>query len=84
MINIFNRKELFITYSLEKYIDITKKLQSSNIDYTVVTKNISSAGRSYGRINSLSNIGEDTSASTEYKIYVHKKDFENGIQAINH
>ena len=53
MINIFNRKELFITYSLEKYIDITKKLQSSNIEYTVVTKNISSTGRSYGRINSL-------------------------------
>jgi hypothetical protein len=77
LITIFNRKELIITYSLEKETKIRSLLSAHNIDYT-----ISTLGNIMRNITpSHMNIRVDT--PTEYRIYVKKKDYEKAVHLLN-
>lgn len=73
MISIFNRKELMITYSMKRQAEIKSLLDKYYIDYWTKTKNSSGYGRSY---NSIGNVGQNMDLMYEYKIYVHKSDYE--------
>ncbi|HBF64963.1 MAG TPA: hypothetical protein DDW34_03425 [Clostridium sp.] len=76
MITIFNRKELFITYSLEKQAEIRNLLSAHKIEYTISTMGNTWQANSRG-------FGINTLAQIEYKIYVKKKDYEKAVFFLN-
>ena len=75
--NMFNRRELLITYDLNHLNQLRDTLSQAGIDYQIRSKNLTSptpfSGGSRARSGSF---GIDTSASVEYKLYVGKEDFE--------
>ena len=62
MITIFNRKELIITYDTAIQSKVRDILASNNIDYIIKVRNVHPYALNL--------------RSYEYKIYVHKKDYE--------
>lgn len=78
MITIFNRKELFITYSLEKQAEIRNLLSAHKIEYTISTMGNFWQTNSRGNGNILP-IG----TQTEYKIYVKRQDYEEAVYILN-
>lgn len=82
MITVFNRKELIITMEMNRQAEVRNILSKNGINYTVKTKNLQTApflGNTRGRTGSF---GIKPDYSYEYKIYVHKKDFEKAISLI--
>ncbi|WP_313132164.1 hypothetical protein [Anaerocolumna sp.] len=71
MITIFNRKELAITYSMEKQVSIREILKSEKIEYRLRVKGQDSRMR-----GNIAIIGQDMNHAYEYIFYVHKKDYE--------
>lgn len=78
MITIFNRKELLITTDMSRQGHVRDILSANGIDYTVRVINPQSA-RSRARYGTF---GADLGYSYEYKIYVHKKDYEYALKLI--
>ena len=62
MITIFNRKEIIITYDTTIQSKVRDILASDNIDYIIKVRNVHPYALNL--------------RSYEYKIYVHKKDYE--------
>ena len=62
MITIFNRKELIITYDTAIQSKVRDILASNNIDYIIKVRNVDPYTLNL--------------RSYEYKIHVHKKDYE--------
>ena len=82
MIMIWNRKEVFVGNSMEKFSKIRDTLASNNIKYIykVVNRNNSAAlGSSRARTGTL---GEKSEFAYEYYIYVHKNDYDNACRFI--
>ena len=76
VITLFNRKELVITMEFNRQAEVRKILSENKIEYTVKTSNLQSVplfGQPRGHIGSF---GINPNYSYEYKIYVHKNDFE--------
>jgi len=84
MITIFNRKELFITYSMSEQAKIRDKLSQSNIKYYIKTVNrMSPSPFSSGMRSRTGTFGQNMDLNYEYIIYVHKKDYEKATYVIN-
>jgi c-di-GMP-binding flagellar brake protein YcgR len=82
MITIFTRKELLITMDVNRQSNIRGILAANGIKYTVKVTNLQSAsvvGSSRARVGTF---GINQNYSYEYKIYVHKKDYENALRLI--
>ena len=82
MITIFTRKELLITLDMKHQANIREILAANSIDYTVkVTsrQNAAVIGSSRARVGSF---GMNQNFAYEYKIYVHKKDYDNALRLI--
>ena len=82
MITIFNRKELFITIDMSRQSNVRDILSANGVEYTVKVTNLQSAsviGSNRGRVG---NFGINQNYSYEYKIYVHKKDYDNALRLI--
>lgn len=76
MITIFNRKEVYIGQSIERYRKIRELLESHAIKYTykVINRNNSQAmGAKRGYTGTF---GEKSEYMYTYYIYVQKKDYE--------
>ncbi len=76
MITVFNRRELTITMSMEVQSRVRDILSANGIDYIVRTKNLQASpahGHSRGQFGTL---GIDPDYSYEYKIYVHRNDYD--------
>ena len=82
MITVFNRKELLVTLDMKRQADICEILSSKGIDYAVKTTNLQSAAPSVGQRSRTGNYGIDQKYSYEYKIYVHKEDFDRASSLI--
>lgn len=78
MITIFNRKELSITYSLEKQWQIRSLLSAHKIEYVVSTMGNFWQSDSRGVGYKI-----PVRAQTEYKIYVKKKDYEKALYLLD-
>ena len=76
MINVFNRRELVTTMSMDRQAQVRNILASNGIDYTVKTVNLQSASALGSRRGVMGSFGVNQDYSYEYKIYVHKNDFE--------
>lgn len=82
MITIFTRKELLITADMKRQSAVRDILSVNGIDYTVKTINRQNAavvGSSRARVGSL---GINQNFAYEYKIYVHKKDYDKALRVI--
>ena len=80
MITIFNRKELTITMDMKRQLEIRTILSNHQIDYNVKVTDLQSASVA-GRART-GNLGIDRDWSYEYKIYVHKKDYDRAAALI--
>lgn len=85
MVTIFNRKELLITYDMQKQSEIRTLLQNNRIKNDVKVLNRRSASPvSSGSRARTGTFGEDLSKSYEYKIYVKKSDYDKALALMNH
>ena len=75
LIHIFNRRELLMTYDLQRVNDLRELLRANRIDYFVKVsgpRSATSIGASRTRIYSF---GHNRSPD-RYTVYVHKADWE--------
>jgi len=80
MITIFNRKELLVTNSMEQQSRVRDLLSENNISYNIKVINLSSGNGYRGFRGSY---GINQNLIYEYKIYVHKNDYNKAIKVIN-
>lgn len=77
MITVWNRKVVFITFSMESQAKVRDILEHNGIRYYVKVVNRRSASPlGNGTRSRMGSFGEDSSFSYEYIFYVHRKDFE--------
>lgn len=74
MLTIFSRRELIITYDMKRQSDVRSILAQNNIDYVIKTRNVQGPSAFGGHKHG--SVGSNQDYSYEYKIYVHKKDYE--------
>ena len=82
MMSIFTRRELLITMDEGRQANVRQILASNGIKYSVKVTNLQSStvvGSSRARTGSF---GINQKYSYEYKIFVHKNDYENALQLI--
>jgi len=82
MLTIFNRKELIVTMDGNRQAEIRKILSQNGIDYIIKTTNLQNSGALDSSRDYTGNMGIDQSYSYEYKIYVHKTDYETALGLI--
>jgi len=84
MITIFNRKEIYLTYSMSELAKIRDKLSQGNIKYYVKTINrMSPSPFARGTRSRTGSFGQNMDLNYEYIIYVHKKDYKQAKYVIN-
>ena len=81
MITIFNRKEVYSTYSMESQAKARAALERHGIDYVISTTG--DMARNYGSDPiAVSRFGTDPTRSIQYRIFVKKKDIDLAAAAI--
>ena len=78
MITLFNRKELIVLFSHQKLYAVQAALDGAGIPYH--TKFATPLGRIGGRARA--NPFQDYDTSHDYKIYVHRDDYDRAAKAI--
>lgn len=76
MVTIFNRRELILTLSMERQAEVRAILSTNRIDYQVKTTNLKNQQTLDSRRAHAGSSGIFSDHSYEYKIYVHKRDYE--------
>lgn len=76
MINIFNRRELYITLDMKQLARIKQILEQNNIEYYTKTTNLQSSSFMGSSRARTGNFGINQNFSYEYLVYVHKNDLE--------
>lgn len=82
MITVFNRKELIVTMEMNRQAEVRDILSKNNIEYIINTVNLQAAPILGNRRAQTGSFGINQDYSYEYKIYVHKKDYEKAAQLI--
>lgn len=82
MLTILNRRELIITYDMNKQSDVRNILAQNNIDYVIKTRNVQGSSAFGSHRGKYGSVGINQDYSYEYKIYVHKKDYEKAVWLI--
>lgn len=82
MITIFNRKELIITMEMKRQADVRDTLSQNGIDYIVKITNLERAAKLGSPRARTGSYGVNMDFCYEYKIYVHKNDFERAAYLI--
>ena len=84
MLTIFNRKELTITYDMKRLADVRALLLQHGIGYDVrVMNRRSPSPLSLGSRGMLGTFGENLQLEYEYRIYVHRSDYDRAFAIIN-
>ncbi len=79
MITVFNRRELIVTMDMKRQADIRNILADNNIDYVVKTTDLQRAESTRGYTG---RVGINQDYSCEYKIFVHKSEYEKAAALI--
>lgn len=82
MITIFTRKELLITFDMKRQSEVRDILAANNIDYVIKVTNLLSASSFGGSRARTGSFGVNQNTSCEYKIYVHKNDYDYALRLI--
>ncbi len=84
MINIFNRKELCVVFSMKEQGNIREALFKNNIEYFIRTVNrMSPSPFTRGTRSGAGSFGQNMDLNYEYVFYVHKKDYNLAKAIIN-
>ena len=84
MITILNRKEVCVTFDMNRQAEVRDILQVNGIDYMVKVLNRKSPSPiGAGSRARTGSFGENLSLEYEYKIYVHKDDYEEALHLIH-
>lgn len=84
MITIFNRAEVFTTYSMQEQSEIRNLLTQQGIHYSLKTINRKSPSpMGSGSRARTGSFGEDLSKMYEYIFYVHKNEVEKAKHVVN-
>ncbi len=75
MLTVFNRQELIITMDMKRQAEIREILARNKIKYTVKSTNLQSPGF-FNSDRTRGVFGINQNCSIEYKIYVHRKDYD--------
>lgn len=78
VVNLFNRRELILTQSMNRQAEVRAMLSANGIDYQMKTTNPPN------QRGHRSSFAIHSNYSYEYKIYVHKKDYEKANYLIEH
>lgn len=84
MITVFNRKELVFTYSMKEQGDVRMLLSQNKIPYKIVTRSRGGHSLRAGARAHQGSLGLNADLMYEYKIYVHKDDYEKALAIIHH
>lgn len=77
MITVFNRKEVFLTYSMKTQAEVRSLLSANQIAYSVkVVDRTNPSPFSADMRGRTGTLGQNPQLSYEYIFYVHKDDFE--------
>ncbi|RRK30987.1 hypothetical protein EBB54_06095 [Schaedlerella arabinosiphila] len=77
MITLFNRREAYITYSMQEQSEIRSLLAQNGLDYSVkVINRKSPSPADAGSRARMGSFGENPGLMYEYIFYVHKDDIE--------
>lgn len=79
MIMIWNRKEVFVGWSIEQFYEVRRALAENKIKYDFKVTNNNNSGSGRGHMGSF---GENMRYSTTNYVYVHKKDFDQACYAL--
>ena len=82
MITIFNRKELLITMDINHQANVRNILSANGIDYITKVTNLQSPSVFENKRGRYGNFGINQAYSYEYKIYVHKKDYDYALSLL--
>jgi hypothetical protein len=82
MIMIWNQKEVFVGYSLQKFNEVRKMLAANNIEYKHRLVNNNNAYLFSSRRARTGNFGENMDYSITYYVYVHKDDYEYACEVL--
>ncbi len=82
MITIFNRKELLITMDMSRQSNVRDILSTNGIDYIIKVINLQSASAVGSMRARVGNFGINQDYSYEYRIYVHRKDYDYALKLI--
>lgn len=84
MLTIFNRRELTITYDMNRQAEIRDLLAQNGIKYSVKLLNRTSPSPFFaGTRAGMRPLGENLRVSSGYAIYVHKADYSLASAIIN-
>lgn len=79
MITIFNRKEVFVTFSMEIQAKTREALTANNIDYTVKVVNRNSPSALSDTRAGTGTLGQNLDIAYEYIFYVRSKDYDKAV-----
>ena len=82
MITIFTRRELLITFDAGRQSNVCSILATNGIKYAIKVTNLRNASVIGSNRSRTGSFGISQNYSYEYRIYVHKKDYENALQLI--
>lgn len=82
MITIFNRQELLITTDTSRQSNVREILSANGINYIIKVINLQSASIFENKRSRYGSFGINQNYSYEYKIYVHKKDYDYALKLI--
>lgn len=82
MMMIWNRKEVFFGFSLQKFNEMRQMLSENKIeyDYRLINNNNNYFWQSRRAV--MGTFGEKAAYSITYYIYVHKKDYEHACAVL--
>ena len=81
MLTMFNRRERHMTYDMNDRIRVCDILRANGVDYRLKTTNTTASA--LGGRRGGSTLGVDMDYAYEYKIYVHKNDYERALHLIH-
>lgn len=82
MITVFTRKELLITMDMQRQANVRNILSANGVDYTVKVTNRQTSDIFGSNRTRFGSFGVNQNTAYEYKIYVHKKDYDNALRLI--
>ena len=81
MLTMFNRRELHMTYDMSDRVRVCDILRANGIDYRLKTTNTTSSAM--GGRRGGNTFGLNMDYAYEYKIYVHKNDYDRALYLIH-
>ena len=81
-INMFNHREVLITSDLKRFNEARCALDNAGINYSIKTRNLFSPSYLPDNSRTRGIPGTKNEHAYEYKIFVHKNDYEQAVYVI--